>query len=960
MLICDTIQKIAKQYPAQTALSYKTDILSYESFISKANQIAHYLKNKGAKPDDIIGVYCERSFDLMLSITGILLSGAAYLPLDPTFPQSRIQHILKDATPKWIITQQHLQNSLHEQPSNILLFDELSQISAELPTSPVKHGLTPNNLAYVIYTSGSTGKPKGVLIEHKGLPNLLLQMQITFNITPYKRILQLANICFDVSVAEWLSALGSGAQLCLLKEDELPPYQAISDTINQKNINILYSTPSLLSSIGEDLMPTLETIVSAGEALPQKLIEQYADKFQLINAYGPTEATVYATFEHCKADETISIGHALENVSVYILNEQSQHCEINITGEICLSGEGLARGYLNQPELTAEKFTTLVLNNKRTTIYRTGDYGLKLANGKIKYLGRHDNQVKIRGHRIELDDIITIIERHAGIKKAVIKVVGNIQSRRLALYYLPNQHQPIELDDLHEHLKNNLPKYMWPTHLIEIEDIPVTTSGKIDYHRLPAHSTGAKLKVLPRTITGKKIARVWCDILTLSDNEISLYDDFFQLGGTSILFTSMIASVQKALSKKIDINALLEKPTIKQLQYLIDTDKAPFDFRGTQQLIRDDLTNFKKYIRHIIIKKPTDIPMHHVFLTGATGFLGAYLLSELCQKGMQVYCLIRAQNKQTALKRLTDNLKKYGHSIEHIQSQVHIILGDLSELNCGINEKDYSTLCEKIDTVFHNGAKVNHFLNYRQMRQENVQSTAELIKFCCSSKLKQLNFISSVSAITQTNAQGEGVEAFETELPDAFSDGYGASKWVAEQFIYLAIQQGLPARIYRPGNIFGDSQTGVMPANDNHILLMLKACIKMQVAPINKHGKIEMTPVDILAKKIIDLSCKRETIGQIYNLNNSHYLSWQEFVTAFQSLGYQLEFSDDELWNKAAQKYYKPTDSVFPLLILHKERHILSLQQWETSQSMRVKNYLPLIKKCHEWLVYSDFLPAPS
>ncbi|MBC1300096.1 amino acid adenylation domain-containing protein, partial [Nostoc sp. UCD122] len=396
------------------AVVFEDQKLTYQQLNSRANQLAHYLHSLGVGADVLVGICVERSIEMVVGLLGILKAGGAYLPLDPEYPTERLRFMLEDAQVLLVLTQQRLLDRLPQLQAKQVYLDEawsqIAQNNQDNPTSEAKAF----NLANVIYTSGSTGRPKGVMVEHKGLCNLAQAQIQTFDLTSDSRVLQFASFSFDASISEILMALGAGAALYLGTKDSLFPGIPLIERLRDYSITHITLPPSALAVMPFEELPALQTIIVAGEASSAELIKQWSIGRNFFNAYGPTEASVCATIAKCTFDEKISIGRAIANTQVYILDENLQPVPVGVPGELHIGGVGLARGYLNRPELTQEKFIINPFGSGR--LYKTGDLARYLTDGNIEYLGRIDNQVKIRGFRIELGEIEALLSRHDDVQ----------------------------------------------------------------------------------------------------------------------------------------------------------------------------------------------------------------------------------------------------------------------------------------------------------------------------------------------------------------------------------------------------------------------------------------------------------------------------------------------------------------------------------------------------------------
>ncbi|AVZ31266.1 non-ribosomal peptide synthetase [Nodularia spumigena] len=561
-----------KQNPDAVALIYEDEKLTYQELNKKANQLSHYLQHLGVKPETLVGICVERSLELIISILAVLKAGGAYVPLDPAYPQERLNFILQDAQLPIILTQQHFITKLLPTSAKIICTDiDIHSQPSDNPSSSVKS----DNLAYVIYTSGSTGKPKGVMVAHRGLCNLATAQIKLFEVRPDSSVLQFASISFDASISEIVMAICAGAKLCLATRDSLQPGQPLQKLLQIQNISHVTLVPSALAALSPQDLPNLKNLIVAGEPCPGDLAASWAVGRQFFNAYGPTEATVCATVLLYQPGMKISIGQAIAHTQIYILDHYLQPVPIGVPGELHIAGVGLARGYLNQPDLTAQKFIPNPFSNDTNSrLYKTGDLGRYLPDGNIEFLGRIDNQVKIRGFRIELEEIETTIVQHPQIQQAIAIVREDIPgTKRLVAYIVPHQQHSLNSNEIWEYLKHKLPEYMIPAIFVFLDSLPLTPNGKIDRKSLPIPSTVHQSDnfTAPRNPIETALVEIWQQVLRVE--KIGIHDNFFALGGDSIISIQIIdQSHQQGI--QITSKQLFQYQTIAQLANIVTINKT--------------------------------------------------------------------------------------------------------------------------------------------------------------------------------------------------------------------------------------------------------------------------------------------------------------------------------------------------------------------------------------------------
>jgi tyrocidine synthetase-3 len=562
----ETIIALFEQQAAQNAdlkiLAFGKTELTYRELNKKSNQLANYLRaNYHVKADDLVGLLLGRSEWMVIAMLGVLKSGAAYVPVDPLYPEDRIAYMLEDSKCKVMITPEVLDKFKQEQ--NDYSKQNLQPVS----------GLS--NLAYVIYTSGSTGKPKGVMVEHGNLACFNQNLTERYGFKPGMKLAALTTYTFDISVLELLCALSIGVHVRVM--DEIDPLQIVAQ-LQEHQINILQLTPSRLNQLTTAIseygpLSGLDILMIGGEALGEKMYKDLRKELphvSVLNVYGPTEATIWSTWSPIHDSTKVNIGKPLIGEYVYILNEQGQLLPVGVAGELHIGGTGVTRGYLNRSELTAAKFVADPFRPGER-MYKTGDIGCWMPDGNIECMGRVDDQVKIRGFRIELDEISAVLQTHEKVKEAVVvaRVVSG-QEKELIAYTVGNT-EPVELRNF---LKQQLPIYMVPTYYVSIKVIPLTSNGKIDRKSLPmpgeSHRPKAENTVPPTTATEKKLAVAWQEVLNITS--IGIDDDFFDLGGSSMIAISVINKINNMTKAGLTVAAIYQLPTIRQLGGMIDTN----------------------------------------------------------------------------------------------------------------------------------------------------------------------------------------------------------------------------------------------------------------------------------------------------------------------------------------------------------------------------------------------------
>ncbi|MCD0470335.1 amino acid adenylation domain-containing protein [Flavobacterium sp. JAS] len=563
--IIDLFNQQVIKIPNSIALVVEGKCLTYKFLDDSSNQLANYLlENCEIQPEDLVGIKLNRDEWMIISLLGILKSGAAYVPIDLHYPKQRQDFIEKDTKCKTIINEEFLEK-----------FHLVS--SGYSDSKPINVLVSSRNLAYVIYTSGSTGKPKGVMIEHRSVVSFLRRIDVQLGFEDLNIVAATTNVTFDISVLEIFGTICLGKKMILISEDKLFDPDLFVEEIIKNKVEVLQLTPSRLQQISNTLFKSpllhLQKLLVGGEAFPKEMYNLLSEHTNLetINVYGPTETTIWSTFLDIKSTNKLSIGKPFENEYIYILNDKLLPQPIGVAGELHIGGSGLARGYLNLPELTMEKFIkSPFIEGDR--LYKTGDLGRWLADGRIEYMGRKDDQLKVRGYRIEVGEIESILLRVPEITDAVVlpHIKDDLVTELIA-YFVSNKEYDIKT--LRTYLGQDLPDYMIPGHYVRLEYIPLTNSGKVDKRMLPSLGglsleTGVEY-VAPKSETEKRLAAIWQDVLV--GDRIGVHDDFFDLGGNSLRMTRILFKINNEFEINVSLKILYRFITVYELAEFIET-----------------------------------------------------------------------------------------------------------------------------------------------------------------------------------------------------------------------------------------------------------------------------------------------------------------------------------------------------------------------------------------------------
>ncbi|KAK3816004.1 MAG: Non-ribosomal peptide synthetase module [Benniella sp.] len=577
--------------PYATALVFNGESLTYAELNERANRLAHHLIGMGVKSESPVAICVGRSFAMIIGVLAILKTGGAYVPLDPSYASERLRDILMDASPHILIADHQGQQALGGSVlSSVTVVDPNekeadSGLNSPAPSTaldnPHVHGLTSSNLAYIIYTSGSTGKPKGVMVEHQGLPNLVMTRHDVYGISASSRVLQFFSFAFDGCAMDTFSSLCSGATLHILPDSVRYNQDQLWDYLEQNSITQALLPPAIFQ--GAKNLPQLSTsltLILGGESLPAALIQALQPLIpngRIVNDYGPTEATVSSIAWKCPqgfSGDTVPIGRPVANKRIYILDEHRKPVPLGAIGELYIGGVGVARGYLNRPELTSSVFLSDPFSGDRgARMYKTGDQARYLPDGNIIFLGRNDHQVKIRGFRIELGEIEARLRDHPLVQSVVVVASREGGEKRLVAYVVAKPDGQL-VHTLRTHLKSCLPDYMIPAAFVRLDDLPMTANGKLDRIRLPQPDAMALQQYEPpRGTIETALMTIWMELLNI--DRIGRHDNFFMLGGHSLLAMRMISQIQSLMGFKLALGTLFMAPTIAELvPYLLTAGKT--------------------------------------------------------------------------------------------------------------------------------------------------------------------------------------------------------------------------------------------------------------------------------------------------------------------------------------------------------------------------------------------------
>ncbi|MCC9070638.1 amino acid adenylation domain-containing protein [Flavobacterium sp. F-65] len=878
-----------KRNPKKTALRLTGMSITYKELHEKSNKIADQLIAMGIKKNEFVACYQDQSIERVISLLGIIKAGAAYVPLDTSYPIERINVIIKDTNPLLLITTEKridISTKVH-----LPVLDIEHMINYIPDTENNKYSYidthTPSDLIYVIHTSGTTGKPKGVLIEHKAVSNFIAEYSTLLEINIDDSTLQFSPYNFDGSIIDLWLPLTKGATVHLYPNNKLLG-ESLSDFISLHNITVVpFVSPSVLSTIPLSVhFPNLRVIGTGGEACPSLISKHWMHQLKLVNVYGPTETTV-AVNEYVYDDKHPSntLGKPIKNMKFYVLDRYMRKVPVGVIGELYISGIQLSRGYLNDPELTAERFITnpfIKATDKKSIynrLYKTGDQVKVLPDGMIEYIGREDHQVKIRGYRIEISEIETALQQVNGIKNVAVQVHKASQDILSLRAFFTGE---IKISIIKNELSKKLPAYMIPNEIFAIDAIPVTANGKLDMEALSLlaeKNLEEKEEEIPLNSYEEIIRDIWSDVL--QRRITSLEDDFFHLGGHSLLLTKLYNRISKHYPNKISLSELYINNTVRKLALLIEerdsdthVDQYGLGMDPLSDEIKKDAYLDPSEFNPNLENKGDFVNPKFILLTGVTGFVGANMLAEFLKTTTAIiYLLIRANNEKHAQERLLETLNDQLLPLSlYDKERVKLLPGDLSKPHLGLSPETYDALTQNIDVIYHAGSAVNFIQPYSYMKAANVDALRTVIHFATTSKLKQICLLSTIGVFSWEHhftkpdliMEKQSIEsAFKYLSRDM---GYAQSKWVMEKIAMQAIEQGIPIIIFRLGYAFCHSTSGAT-AKYQWWGLLVKTCVELKAYPILLEQKEELVSVDFISKAIAHISKNPKATGEIFHLS---------------------------------------------------------------------------------------------
>lgn len=890
--VIEIFEEQVEKTPDNIALVFEDKKITYKELNEKANSVAHYLiDKKQVKPNDIISIKFNRSIEMIVAILGVSKTRAAYLPLDPTFPEERIEYIKNNSKSKFILDNLNDVNFCKKDNINIK-FE---------PSAPF----------YVLYTSGSTGTPKGVVINNKNILNFVYGINKILNITDSNNILSITTVSFDIFELElWLPIL-NGAKMILASDKEKYNSYLLNKLCIKNNVDVIQTTPSVYNTLLFDkknsiFLKYMQKIILGGEKLSYNLFNKLRSitNAEIYDGYGPTETTIYSSMK--LLNKKISVGLPTPNTEILIKDKKLRTLPIGIPGELCIAGDGVADGYLYNDDLTKESFINM--NNK--TWYKTGDLAVIDFNLEANILDRIDFQIKVNGQRVEVEEIEKIISEYPNINNCVVSLIDN---KLICFYNIIDKSNQIKIEDLSSFLYQKLPVYMVPKKYYLLENIPMSLNGKIDRKKISnievIQINEKKDNILkPKTEIQKQIYDIWKKIIT--NTEFGINDSFFELGTDSL-------DAIKLQVELLSIGIHIEYKELLKCSTIISLEQKYLEKRNTIGVKFKDEISLKADYSDILSKNsdntyaPKEIKINNVLLTGATGFLGAHVLNEYMEKEKgNIYCIVRSKNNKNAEERLKIRLNFYFGDKYDKYIGNRIIVIDTDILNEDKLKIDLSSIIDNIDFVIHTAACVKHYGDVKYFKDINIEGTKIISKICFENK-KKLIHTSTISIsgnqFATTSDINPNIIFDETCFykNQNLENIYVYTKFKAEQIVLDYMKKGMQANIMRIGNLtnrYSDLKFQYNK-NENAFFNRIKTFINLKIFPeSNKNMYLEFTPVDCAACAVLNIMKFFNKEHNVFHIYNNKHIYINEFLNVLEeNMGISIKILKDFEFSKAIE-----------------------------------------------------------
>jgi amino acid adenylation domain-containing protein/thioester reductase-like protein len=924
----ELFEEQARRTPENIALEDKDISLTYGELDDLANRLAAYLRSKDIGPDEPVGVYMERRAEYVVACLAAMKAGGAYLVLELAYPQGLLADVVADAGPRIVLTQERYLDRLPEGTETFFLDEGWDERLEDMPAVDDGPEAGQDNLAFISYSAGTTGKPKGIANPHRAP---VLSYLWRFGISDYAPGDRVG--CNVFFIWEMLRPLLRGATTVVIPDDVIYDPNALIRFLEEYGITEILITPSLLETVlnssGQDLgerLSNLKTLWLNGEVVTGTLARRAMELLpnaRLMNVYSCSETHEVAAGNLGELVENqestyCAVGVPMDQDRLYLLDERGEQVPEGEGGELFVGGDCLARGYVGLPEKTEESFPEDAFSPADgARMYRTGDRARILSDGSLEIMGRVDFMVKIRGYSVELGAVEAAIEKGLAVRSCVVVSEGEEgEDKRLVAYIVPDpeddeRYSGWSLDpktgrskEIRNILQDSLPHYAVPSVFVELESLPIqATSGKVDRSELPSPPPRPTRKEAgdiarlpedaPRQEKESLLARAWEDVLRLDVGEVEPEDNFFDLGGHSLAAAQLSSRVEQGFGVHVSMPLFMENPTPGGLLDRIEALQR--DGKAGEVTTVDDLIA-DAVLEPEITPQPADTTptlrdAGDIFLTGTTGFLGAFLLDGLLAEA-RVHCLVRPRGD--GMEAIEANLRRYGLWKSERAERIVPVVGDLAKPLFGLDEEDFDALAREVDLIIHPGAVVNLVYPYPELKAPNVGGTSEVLRLACRHGARPVHYVSTNGIFpSDMGPCGEDIEL--DDLAGAREDGYARSKWVAEKLVREARERGLPVNVYRPGNVSGHSETGASNPRDLLGAVIVES-LRLGCAPEIEDWRMEMTPVDFVAAAILHIASDAGAYGRTYHLANPEPPPADDVFDLLEEQGYPLERVPYDEW----------------------------------------------------------------
>ncbi|MFE0046168.1 amino acid adenylation domain-containing protein [Streptomyces albireticuli] len=941
-LIPELFEAQAAARPDAPAARHGERTVTYGQLDAHADALAARLLARGVRPGDLIGVCGGRSLEALVALLGILKAGCAYVPLDDDLPPARLRAMAEDAGLSAAVTLPGSTRPVRGLRASV----EVGSLDHPAPrTEPLDRPRTGSatDCAYVVFTSGTTGRPKPVAIPHRGVVRLVLSDPELPPPAPGDGVLHAYGLSSDASTIEIWGALLTGACLVIADREELLSPLALERLFLAQGVTMAYLTTSVFHLVARtrpETLATLRHVSAGGEAMDPRLANAVlaaCPATTVVNFYGPTENAVVSTAHVLRPlpedATTVPLGRPFGASTCHVLRPDGSFAGPGEEGELYVGGDGLALGYLGDARLTAERFVALPAVEPGGPLYRTGDRVVRTADGLLEYRGRLDRQVKLRGARVELDEVETRLRAHPEVGEAVVEV----ESGSLTAYVTAARPgTPLPLPALRAYCAQWLPPQAVPA-LVPMDHFPVTSGGKVDRARLKSAAplTGRDDDAVTAGETDEPKIEGLLDVLTEVWQRVlrvrpAPQDDFFLLGGDSLLAseavtrTLAVLSLDAALGSTL-IRALLAAPTLEGFTAAVREARGGFGAATDGEPHVDFARETELGFSLPVAEGPAPCPHDpkDVLLTGASGFVGVFLLHRLLRSTTaRVHCPVRATSPAHAQQRVRTALTRYGLSLDETEwRRVECFPGDLTQPGLGLSAVHTAELTSRLDLIVHNGARVNFLYPYEQLRPANVDGTREVVRIAAPRRVP-VHFVSTVAVVAGFGTAG--VHEVDEDLPldhaDGLTMGYAESKWVAEGVLRRAAEQGLPVAVYRPYEVTGDRTTGACNT-ETAICSLFKTVAETGLAP-DIELPMDFVPVDHLAESLVHIATHRPADGRVYHVTNPRPAMFSDVLDRMRAAGFTLRTLPYDRWVGELVRYVaeNPTSATAPFVSLCVDR----------------------------------------